>query len=419
MTSHITIGRVGLDIDLPSLTTWEDAGNSAAIGAKNWALGLDEGVALRKQLLGLAETPEDLVFVSSLDDPARNGWYRVAAGSVSVTTEALFKSTGHLSWSAALTRPRGSSALRPEATTSASVRSGGGVFAGIAENWAVVPSGYVTDHPLSTPTAVGIRYSRSGETMNVIETPGRRFTLTGPDDLIYQNAALIRAGDPLFVQVGRSNSQEPWEVSNGITTVTPPSSAAGLFRVAITDPAGVTGGTQTYEVELGRFSGSWALATNVDWQSWSVTRNAIEQVSIRLLGIVAISSTPYSATLDLLLSRGDRGITALFRSSGSLRWGAAWSSPIISSLVGSATSNNAMEADTPDADSNSPVLCGHDPNDGNSTMDLTNSRVYINSSRKGLDVFAGASSAGTPDAANAILGQFFTPLDVRQRMVAP
>jgi hypothetical protein len=280
--------------------------------------------------------------------------------------------------------------------------------------WVGVPSGYARDHPLSSPT-VDTR-NLGASSMTLIEDPGRRFIMTGDKSLTYFGAATIRSGDPLFTQVGRSNEQVPWELSNGITTVTP-AAAPAIFQIQTLTAAGAAA-TQTYEVELGTYTGSYAPVTSLTWDSWTTSRESIEQCSIRLIGSCVSASITYAITLDLILSRGDRGITGILRASDDARWGVNWATPIGSTGVTGTT--NALIASSADPDGSKPILVGHDPADNTSTRDTTNGIIYINNLRDGLNIFASSQAAsGAANTAAAVCGQFFTPMSQRQRMVTP
>jgi hypothetical protein len=416
VTGRITIGRFGLDLDTTELDTWSVSDGRVQVSGELFFATVAEALAARQQICGLVEYP-DPVYVAWADDSTQDGFYRVVGASV--PTGELTLVSGLLPWSVTLERSRGYAGLRPELATNFKVRSAVALFSSVASVGLGIPSDYAKDYGGATTTTT-TRNLIGGGTVDIVypTTTMPRVTLAGPASLTYNGAAKIRMGSTMYAVIGRqtTNLTTAWELSNGIVTVTPPSTGTGLFRVQTATSAGAAASV-TYELKLGRYTGgAYSDVTSVTQDSVVVIRESIESCALRIMGRVTASSVVYTYTLDLILNRGDRGVTATFTSNGSLQWGAAWTSSVTSSLIG--TLDNALEANSADADGNKAILIVHDPEDGAGTHD-TAGKVWIDAARTSISIFCASSCSGTGNAVTLVAGNFFYITEARQRMVHP
>lgn len=416
MTGRITIGRFGLDLDTTEIDTWTVSGGRVQVAGELFFSTVAEALAARQQVAGLVEYP-DPVYVSWADDSTQDGFYRVV-GSNAPTGE-LTLTSGTLPWSVTLERTRGYAGLRPELAVTYTIRSLTASFASVASVGIGIPSDYAKDYGGATTTTT-TRNLIGGGTVDIVKptTTMTRAVLAGPPSLLYNGAAKIRMGSSLYTVIGRqtTNLTTAWELSNSIVTVTPPSTSTGLFRIQTATSAGAAASV-TYELKLGRYTGgAYSDVTSVTQDTVVVTRESIESCALRIMGRVTASAVVYTYTLDLVLNRGDRGVTGSFTSNGSLQWGCAWTSSVTSSLIGSL--DNALEANSADADSNKAILIVHDPEDGAGTHD-TAGKVWIDTARTSISIFCASSCSGTGNAATLVAGNFFYVAEARQRMVHP
>lgn len=413
MTGRITIGRFGLDLDTTEIDTWNVSDGRVQVSGECFFSTVAEGLAARQQVAGLVEYP-DPVYVSWADDSTQDGFYRVVAATAN--TGDLTLVTGNLPWSVTLERSRGYAGLQPEIAISAITRAVAPVLAGYYQYAVCTPTAYAKKYS-STPT-VTTRTILGGATLDhAANGVGSRAVLTGTPDLLYVGAVKIRMGDPLYTVIGRQNENLPddWELSNGITTVTPPTGTAGLFKIQTVTSAGAAA-TVTYEVNLGSIiTGTFTDVTAITRDTVVVVRESIESCAIRIAGRVTAASTLYTYTLDLILNRGDRGVVAVFESSGSRQWGAAWSTTIASTLL--ASLDGALQANSADADSNKPVLAI--VANATNTDDAANGKVWIDSALTLCTIFASSSCAGSANTAAVVVGDFAAPCETRQKMVHP
>lgn len=430
MTSGITIGRFGLDIELPGLMTWNDAGTTVQVSATNWTLGVDEGRAIRQQLLGLASTPGTLVPVTSTDDPHRDGYYRVL--DVSITSEALLVLCGHISWTATLERPTLNTAMRPELTVAGTTRTG--KPAGItASHWVAVPEGYGWGQQAGTLASVDTRYLADGSYLSILYGAGlidaRTILLAGPVSAHYVGACRVEMDG--FTVIGKHSAHDPanFLATNGLVTITPATSPTALFSMQVQNPASgpQPAPTQTYEIELGAWiSSAWVPSTDMTIHSVSTILESVERTVLRFAGIVNLTgaSVPRNTfTVDLSFRRGDLGVDLSFRFVEPNYYGLGFVTPITGGYHTITGSNNCgFRADSPDPDGVSPVII-HQATTilGSYTDDLTNGRTYYSVfGYYANDFWVGASleSAAQSDAAT-LQDAYFSTLRERQLVVAP
>lgn len=424
--SAITIGRMGLDITTPSLSSWQDNGDSVTIGAMNWTPGLEDGRALRQQLLGLATMPGVLVPLTSTDDPARDGFYAVQM--VDMTSEALWKVQGHLSWQATLLRPPGFASMRPELTMSGGnrVTKPAGIT---ALHWFGVPEGYAFGVDSGAQPGIRDRFLFDGTLMAIATgsslIPRNTARLLGPMTNHYVGACTIRMGDPLRTVIGRqvAANVDAWEMSNGFVTVTPGTSASAIFTISV---RGVNAGdvaTVDHEIELGVDGpGFWSPTTDHTITSVSVTTDTVEETAIRISGRCNLRSASFprnAFTVDLVLRRGALGVDMHMEFVEADTYGIGWVPAVPSTVID--VNATGFYATTPNADGMSPtIIHPADSIVGPWTEDLAVGRVFfptfdINTA----DFWVGCADQATAasDAAD-LEAEYFSTLRARQRMVA-
>lgn len=427
MTSAITIGRFGLDIDTLSLSAWVDSGDQVQVSGVNWALGVDEGRAIRQQVLGLASTPNDPVYVSSTDDPHRNGFYRVTA--TDVTSEALLISDGQLSWNATLVRPLNFSALRPELLLSGTNRSGkpGGIT---AVHWVGFPIGYGWGQGSGTPSVGGRGPTPDGTTVFLASgsalSPRNNIRMTGSPDLHYVGACVVKMNG--FAVIGRQTlrAADDWSMSNGFVTITPGVSASAIFAMQVQNPDGIGGApTVTYEVEIGRFvSSTWTAGTDRTVTSLQVLRDSVEETVIRISGVVNLdgSGAPRNSfAMDLSLRRGALGVDVHYEFIEADNYGIGFVTPAAGGYSVITGATTGLFGTNNDADGMRPVLVYPGPGFFSFDDDLTNGRAYMSVfPYNAAEFFIGASNeSATGSTARNLQDAYYSTVRATQRMVAP
>lgn len=427
MTSAITIDRMGLDIVTPSLSTWEDDGNTVTIEGINWALGVAEGRALRQQILGLASDPTLPRLLTSADDPHRDGYYRVLGATV--TSEALLLDEGHISWSMTLERPLNFAGLRPVLLMSGTDRSSKPV--GItAKHWVAIPEGY------GWGAASGSLASQAGYLVDgtLVQTitgsaldPRNRILLTG--DPAYHFVAAATTKIDGYPVIGRQTARNPadWELSNGFVTITPGVSDSAIFTMTVQNPNGTQPApTESYEIELGRYvAATWTPGTDRTVTSVQVMRETVEEQVVRFSGIVNLdgSSVARNAySVDLSLRRGALGVDLTFAFVEGDYYGLGWVTADAGGYTTISAENTGFYQTVADADGMSPVIV-HPPSGfiGAWTRDLTNGRCYFTGAEFATATFfigAANQSLANFDAAD-LQSAYFSTVRARQRMVAP
>jgi len=427
MTSAITIGRFGLDIETTEIDTWDMDGNRVRVAGEIFATDVASALAARQQVLGLAESTYP-VPVTWADDRTQDGYYRVM--STSVPTGELTLSNGLLPWSAILERPRGFSSMRPEILVSGTDRASKPV--GItASHWVGVPSGYGIGAASGTPS-LDARYLVGGSPHVVyaygsVLAPRNNLQLNGPMSAFYTGACTTKMGDPLYTVIGRQYAQsvEDWAMTNGLVTVSPGTSTEAIFSIQVQNPVGGASvpPTLTYEIELGRFvGGTWTDSTNHTVTSVQLLRETVDEQVLRISGVVNMDSSTFTRNVfivDLSLRRGALGVDLMYRFSQADKYGLGWVSAVASSTI--SAENTGFYKTSADADGMSPTII-HPPSGfiGAFTRDLTNGRCYFTGAGyKAASFWVGLAynSAASSDAAT-LQDEYFSTVRTTQRVVA-
>lgn len=334
MASTITIGRFGLDPEIPTgigAAQWEVNGDEITVSGQNWMF--DDplvGAALRLQLIGLAVNhDEDYVPVTSTDDTANNGYYRVLETEVS--SEDLLVSDGHFSWSATLRRPPSGFSYPVVEIRALSADRVGKPVGMVGEPWLAVPE-----------TWQGFDYGAAATV-----TPEYRKLLGGTVDMAVYTAdnttppsvfadALISVGaapadfytgaPKLTVNgypvIGRQipNVVTDWTIENDLVRVSSSSGASNHFTVEWVDSAGA-GWETAWGYQLGYgYAVFTALGGGVTPRSITAKRVGPEEVKIRL-AYQSYSAQSGSVTMDLSVRRGSRYVVCSVRAAETREWG--------------------------------------------------------------------------------------------------
>lgn len=424
--SGITIGRMGLDIEVPGLTAagWVDDGDTVTVTATNWALGLEEGRVLRQQILGLSSSSEPH-YLTSEDDSERDGWYRVL--SANIISEPLWKTDGHLSWTATLARPLNYAALRPEILLSGTERTSAPVT---PVHWVGIPEGYGWGFQEGTPT-LGDRYLLDGTQVTVASgadlADRNTVRMTGPPEIYFSAACVFKVDG--YPTIGRQTYRNPadWELSNGFVTITPGVSDSALFTIQVQDPGGggAVAPTLSYELELGiNPSGTWIPGTDQTIHSVQVLRDTVEEVVIRISGLCNLSgaSIPRNAfSLDLSLRRGALGVDMTPTFVEADEYGFGWVTTVASSNI--SASNVGIRKTSADADGMYPMIVHPAAGFvGAWDRDLTNGRIWLDTVpwAGGASFFVGMSEESlSASTALNLQAAYFSTVRGRQRMVSP
>lgn len=320
--SVVTIDRFGTDPAGDSPTTWENQGDEVTVSGDNWMPGIEQGKALRQQILGLATDPSKFRNVTVDDDPSQDGFYQVLESTV--TSEDLLTSDGHLSWTATLRRaPSGFAYPVVQCRTLGYHRAGfpSGMF---FQPWHAVPSswqGY--DWGDTAPVTPYTRTLFGGDTMVVYidDAFDDAFVRAGAAPADYQTGAvkLTCNGYPV---IGRQipNAVTDWTLENDLLRVSNSSGAGNHFTIATVDKTGAAWQTAT-GIKIGfGYAAFTALPGGVTPRSITAKRVDDEETVICL----AFQSYPnQSGSLQMFLSlrRGSRYVVCALRSTDEQEWG--------------------------------------------------------------------------------------------------
>lgn len=320
MTSRITIGRVGLDIDTGELDKWEQSGSMVSCAGTFLVSSVAAAQAMRAQLLGLLGPDEPIVPVVWSDDTTLNGYYKVL--DVQVSTDQFTLTNGLLSWQAKLqwfsAYPMVEMALRggartgkPGAVTATGFHATPVAWQGVDYNTstAQVPVARTT----YAQGNVEVVSSTSSATLNLV-TAG-----VDPGDY-YDAAAFIKING--YTAVGRDlpNATTSWEIGNGLIRLKNSSGAGNDFVLYEAKNDGTS--------EYGPHGFYWTIDGTVytrtgTLRSVKILRNSPEECVIRLAYNYTTTPTAYlgSLTVDVSVRRGSRMVTISMRSSLSLYLG--------------------------------------------------------------------------------------------------
>lgn len=414
MGSQITIGRFGLDIETTEIDTWDMGGDRVQVSGEIYCQSVAEALAARQQILGLADNPDEpLVPVEWVEDSSLTGMYEVVASSVDTAQMTLVN--GVLPWSVTLRRPRGSASMILEQILSGAGRDG---YFGVLtpRYWDAVFSATSYGWKSSTGSPTTATGSRNGYTpagvvpFEIIEHSSladATVTSYAIPEVLYVGAVRLRMGSTLYTQVGRqvANTKDDWEIDNGFVKVSSPTNSGDLCEIQFYPDSGTDLPTVTYTLVAGTYSGSWSdifFTPNVI----TCTRNAVEEVSIRLRGLA-------DPSVDITVRRGDRGAIFTFRGASNT-YGIGFDTTTACTTIDA--SNKGIYANAADADTNIPILVGS----GTVTRDTTNGRVRRTSADTSFQAYAGYTYTGAsaPDTAVWLQEAFYAAMGETVRPVS-
>lgn len=127
--SRIYIGRLGYEVPLECVESWDISGDTASIKGALVASSVEEALVLRQQLNGyVGNQDEDVIPIVWNAHEAMNGFYRVRGGDVNFTGASLRH--GVFEWSLDVERVAASSGPLFESVVTGAVRTNAHGFAG-------------------------------------------------------------------------------------------------------------------------------------------------------------------------------------------------------------------------------------------------------------------------------------------------
>ncbi len=414
MSSQITIGRVGLDLDTGEVDRWEQSGNTVTTGGTFIVSSAAAALGMRQQLLGLLGPDEPIVPVVWADDPTMNGYYRVVDMQVGTTQFTL--TTGLLPWQARLERfsayPMVEMQLRGGARTGKPGPVTATGFHATPVSWQGVD--YNTGSA-QTPVArttfgagnVEVVSSTSSSTLNLV-TAG-----VDPSDY-YDAAAFITANG--YTAVGRDipNATTSWGIGNKLIRFGNSSGAGNDLVMWVAKNDG--------SAELGPFGLYWSIDGPVKTRTGTLRsvkalRNSPEECVLRLAYNYTTLPTSYLGSLivDISVRRGSRFATITMSGSLSLQWGFFFETA--TALTGH-RSNYTYRSTGAWADGRAVIGTGQ-----SSTFETVQGGAYLSSAGSTFLGWIGIESLGAgattpPDGKQDLENQYWYGLSEAQRVVA-
>ncbi|HNH94797.1 MAG TPA: hypothetical protein PLY51_04465 [Microthrixaceae bacterium] len=238
----LTIGRAGYDAPLGDPSRMAVTGRAVDLAGRTMPNTAALGAVLRDQIIGLANTDEPIVAVTSSEDDRLNGWYRVADTSATYLKATL--STGVVDWAVKLERVADhTSPLFESVITAAWCSNAAGLTSSsLAARWAPPPSSDLAASP-ATVSTVGVA---GGDTLERISDSGlstaspRLWTPADPATF-YVGAVNLRSGDydptsptqpanPVVTGRHRLHNPATWQLENGLVAVTVSSTGRLIMR---------------------------------------------------------------------------------------------------------------------------------------------------------------------------------------------
>lgn len=322
--STFQVGRVGLDVEITEVESWELTGDTVRVAGVLLAETIADAKALRQQLNGyVSNGDEEIVPVTWSEDSSVDGFYRVTGVSVGTVPASLV--ANWFTFSLDLERIGGFAGPLMETVIVGAVRTN--VHAITSPNAVAVvgvPDDALEFHDTADPAAgdVFTRTAAEGPVRLVkSDTYTRRQTFALDPADWYIGAARIEIGSPYRTVVGQQipAERDTWRLSNGLVRMRPNENGFGLscFDGTTWSPETIFTGTVG-----GSSLGGTVLATSL-----RVLRNSPEECIIRLP--VAIPSALAGALgvgtirvdIDLAVRRGERTIRVFLASTEAEEFG--------------------------------------------------------------------------------------------------
>lgn len=363
--TNFTIGRVGLDIDISSVTGWVESDSGTTVTGSIVSGVLADALTVRQQLMGYNNSPDEaFVPVTWADRPSVNGFYTIQSASMAANPLAEFN--GFYDFTINMTKVQGFAAPSFEAVLLGAMRANtSGIVTGTTVPWHAVSSqatGYETG--VLTPTTT-VRAGADGnvnvfsEATNAFYNARPAFTLD--PSLWYKNSCVLKMGGTFdatthavsggAVVTGRQipNSPQSWEINNGLVKLSGTNVASLAFSISEWSGSAwvQTGVSDNYGgMRLAYFDGSNAVILPVA-NSITVLRNSPEEVVIRLVTDCSsvIAGSHFALTADISLRRGARTFNVVMTARGAYRWCVTKNELVTSTtLTGGyvSTANNAV-----------------------------------------------------------------------------
>lgn len=411
----VTVGRVSLD----DTNNWSISGDEVSLSTEIIATTSNAAKALRQQLLGLFDNPDEpVVPVTFSEDSDADGFYEVT--SVAVDTFPVSLSSNTFPVELSLRRLPGYALPWGNSILLGAVRNNNHTISSAAAGsayWHAIPSDTL-DYYLSTSTDTNTAAASTGsvsiENIASASWSGSavaKYTIK-PSDW-YDGAAKIeyaRSGT-YYTVVGRNVESgldaTGWRVSNGIIRL---SSSSGTLMLEA-NRAGTWGTAKGFKANL-----------YTTYTSFSVLRNSVEEAVVRV-GMAGVFGSQPPAVLDIRLRRGaamaECSITDL---SAGTNLGTVTAS--ICRTTTEAGTNVAIggtvvgiAANAADADGNSYVLITSRTNSRDTTNGTVGATTPTNRFPFGLGISTG-TVAYTGATQAELISRYFWPLAERVSIVA-
>lgn len=417
-----TLGRASLPSD-PSRASW--SGDQLTISGwinPTTANDTNHAYALRQQLLGLMNNPDEQVFPCTFSvDPNWDGYYYV--NSVSVNGEpGLMEIQGRMQYSVTLTKLIAGYA-RPlmEVLAATAVRTN--TF-GIAAPSAMLVSSVSTAAGYYLDTDFSSTLGASGSNIQTPEGGGyvvpwlkaapssaASGTYYVPPASFYNGACRLEVlyGSTYWPVMGAqipNATAGNWRLSNGLVRVSPTATTNLLVEVW----TGAAWESASFLTTSG--AGAVTLAVSGDatagYYTPAILRNSPESAAVRL------RSTSASGSYTLAIARGSRLVTMSWQLFSGLTGDVGMKT---SAAAGATAITGGIRRTADDANGNRFVICSQ----GAFTSDLVNGGLYLTAAAAsgaiGFGLELNGSTASAPNQATDLRNQFFGVTSARHSVV--
>lgn len=402
----MTIGRVGLDVDLDNPEEWNHSGEEVSLSGQLFNSTVAAAKALRQQLLGHVGTVQPVTWT---EDPTADGFYRVTSASVDTVPVSLVSGTFMFSVDLERVPHYQSPGFNLRSNQPERYGSPGGVT---HKPWVGLPStldlfdvgsdASITWYETRVGPGGTARYLESGsafdnDTGRGIIDPAYWYSMSPK----FQLGGYTVTG----VQVPTLANLANFQLDNGLVKFEDTATANKLFKVSFPDTSGTPANWGTaYEIEVGYYDGTtWRPQT--DLIGYRVLRNDAQEVGVALILSIEhpTNSVNWECLVTLRLRRG--GLFAECHISGgrAQRYGIK----VTALAAGAATahaSNEGFYADSADANGN--TFTAFSPDDL-TDADLVDGWAYLAASGRRCILGIGAGiSASAPNRTTDLRDQF-------------
>lgn len=409
----LTIGRVGLDIDMDHPAAWSE---SRGLEERDFtvtgflrAATVEESMELRSELL---EQQGQLVAVTYTLDPQFDGFYILGDVRVeTVVTSYLYR--GLFPYEIGLFRIGGQGRVELQSNVTGTVLTNDhGLLSSEVTPWIAPPTGHQAFQWDATgATALVTRATEDGNVI-VFSSNGdfsQDASWGANPNTYYSGAAELWVGDPLRLRAGLDVPHEPdeWSIDNGLIRVSGENGNTGRIDVE------VYGGSAWESLKDIAFDVS---GTVNGWQYMTVSRNTPECVILRLM---AGGAGTARNVLDLQIRRGAMFVIGTWTKTGALATMKVVNDGVLAATAitpTGATGNVGVRATSNDADGNRLFIYTPQTH----TNDTANCGVSVASTRQirfaiGYELNGSSAAAGNTAAECAL--QYFAYFGERVRAV--